>query len=164
MSAVGVSVLASLWRIRLMPAGVKIKYMVLCTQDRIYDLIMFNCSWICSFALKSDRESEFYQQTMHEQVKSPACVFTDPPQRPVTSAQHHPPGPQTAAASRRRPSSQDETGSPRSSDNERSSGRLQTDTGRGCQSDRVKAINMEGTTTHTPHISPPPCWLWGNHT
>lgn len=56
---------------------------------------------------------------------------TDPLQRPVTFVQRCRPGPWTAAASRRRPSSQDETGSPQSSDNEHSSGRLQTDTGRG---------------------------------
>lgn len=74
------------------------------------------------------------------------CEFcaTDPLQRPVTSVQRCSPGPQTAAASRRRPSSQGETGSPQSSDNEHSSGRLQTDTGRegrGDHSDWAKAIN-----------------------
>ena len=60
------------------------------------------------------------------------CEFcaTDPLQRPVTSVQCCSPGPLTAAAIRRRPSSQGETGSPQSSDNEHSSGRLQTDTGR----------------------------------
>lgn len=56
---------------------------------------------------------------------------TDPPRRPVLSALCCPPGLQTAAATRRRPSSRGETGSPQSSDNEHSSGRLQTDTGRG---------------------------------
>lgn len=70
-------------------------------------------------------------------------VSTYPLRHPVTSALLRAPGPRTAAASRRRPSSQDETGSPQSSDNEHSSGRLQTDTGRGCQSGRAKAINME---------------------
>lgn len=84
-------------------------------------------------------------------------VLTDPLRHPVTSAPLRAPGPRTAAASRRRPSSQDETGSPQSSDNEHSSGRLQTDTGRGCQSGRAKAINMEesclppATTTTTSH-------------
>lgn len=56
---------------------------------------------------------------------------TDLLQHLVTSVQLWCPGPQTAAASHRRPSSQGETGSPRSSDNEHSSGRLQADVGRG---------------------------------
>lgn len=57
---------------------------------------------------------------------------TDPLQHPVSSAQLCCPGPQSVAAPRRRPSSRGEIGSPQSSDNEHSSGRLQqTDTGGG---------------------------------
>lgn len=55
---------------------------------------------------------------------------TDPLQHPVTAVQLCFRGPKTAEASRRRPSSQGETGSPQSSDNEHSSGRLQADTGK----------------------------------
>lgn len=53
---------------------------------------------------------------------------THPLQRPVTSARRRSSGLQTAAASRRKPSSQGGTGTPQSSDNERNNGRLQTHT------------------------------------
>lgn len=56
--------------------------------------------------------------------------FTYPLQHRVVSAQLCSPGPQTQEAPRRRPSSLGGTGSPQSSDNEHSSGRLEADTGR----------------------------------
>ena len=77
---------------------------------QIYFYLIYNTSWLLLWA-------EF-------------CA-TDPLQHPVTSVHLCSPGPQTVAASRRRPSSQGETGSPQSSDNEHSSGRLWTDTERG---------------------------------
>lgn len=145
MSAVGVSILhrqlVSLWQISLWPAGIRMKSF--CASKAEFKI------WLCSTAAESAVLLQCLSgagilPTNNPWIdKVPCACVTDPLQHPVTSAQHYPPGPQTAAASRRRPSSQDGTGSPQSSDNEHSSGRLQTDTGRGYQSDRVKAIKME---------------------